>query len=1049
MLKTTKLYDKIKQAYIKNNPTKGEKLMIYKLEKSNYKNFKVFKDNVEPSRSYFIPFASRKKLERTDIRNMRYNSDIVSCLSGQWDFKFYKHISSVPDSLNTSRTKFDEITVPCDWQRTGYQEPVYLNCPYEFKTMYPDVPDDQPAAVYRKKFNISDVNRKYIISFLGVATNMELYVNGRYIGYSEGTHNTAEFDITDCIKEGENELVLFMAKWCCGSFLEAQDMFRENGIIRDVLLYSLNKDNYIYDYHVRYKKTDNGNYDLTLDINVPSFGESSVVSAELKDPETGDILAQSGTHAQVNTKFEFKNLSVKEWNAEIPKLYELYISLSDSEGEIENIRENVGFRTISVEGDLFKFNGKLIKFKGFDHHDTNPVRGYAMTLRDMERDVAIFKQYNANSVRTSHYPPDPYFLELCDLYGIYVIDEADIETHGLNELTGDFSDISDDLRWQHHYVDRVDRMYERDKNRVSVTMWSLGNESGGYRCQDKCYEALKAKGTEIPVHYESVIHSPRICYDLVSEMYTDLPTLERVGQHIYPGRKENAKKRGWSAKIKKNSAVLYNEKPFFLCEYAHAMGFGPGALEDYWKIIYKYDNLIGGCIWEFADHAVYHFEDKYKFKYTYGGDHKEKQHDGNFCVDALFYPDRKPHTGALLARNVYRPLRASVDETGLISLTNTNRFKNSDYLTVKYIITQDGEEKCSGILKQDVGPCETKTYSVKEADELRKADADVMIRFLYFDGAEFVADEQLSLSAKNRFDSDILYNAKFNTDGTVKHYVSGGNDIIETGDTKFTFDSDKSRLVSVMKNGREYLSGDDSFDLNFTRAPLDNDCNIKTNWKKLGLFNLNYKADKLSVNLKDGLACVSSSFSVIAAGKTLGRFIAQYDIDSKGILTVNISSYNPLNFEPARTGVKLTLPGDFSFIKYLGLGPYENLPDMTAHCYSGIFSTNVADMHENYEFPQENGTRTKVENLVVSSSDGRKIEISSDDKFIFCAHDYSEQSLEKANHPEQIERDGLTHLCLDSRVRGSGTASCGPETLDKYKIMSPFDFRVSFTFKFE
>ncbi|MCL2514290.1 MAG: hypothetical protein FWF08_10345, partial [Oscillospiraceae bacterium] len=571
--------------------------MKYRIDFKNFRDFRVIEKNKLPARSYFIPQTTAGNFKSVDFRSERYNSDMVTMLSGEWDFKFYKSCLKIPDIFNATHIRFDKINVPCTWQRTGYQEPVYLNCPYEFKTLPPNVPEDMPAGVYRKTFNIDDLSKNHILTFLGAASCLDIYVNGKFVGYSEGSHNSAEFDITPFIKEGKNELLAVMFKWCNGSFLEAQDMFRENGIFRDVYITSHNK-TFIFDYHA---KTDKGEKGYNLEVSANILGNTDNYSLNIILMFNNNMIAQKSIEASENTCIIFENLDVIEWNPEIPTLYELIITLKNGNKEEMAIRSSTGFKNIEIGGPVFYFNGKKIKMKGVNHHDTHPVKGYAMSLEDLEKDVLLMKDFNVNAVRTSHYPPDPAFLMLADFYGLYAIDEADIETHGTYDLGLDVNHISNDVKWAPRYVDRVARMYERDKNRSCVTMWSLGNEAGGYKCQDRCYKYLKSTGTEIPVHYQDVLRTKRFAYDVISDMYDHLDKMKLT----------LTKKRGTN----------YKNKPFFLCEYCHAMGLGPGSLEDYWKIIYADDRFMGGCIWEWADHAVYHepLTKKYPYKYTYGG----------------------------------------------------------------------------------------------------------------------------------------------------------------------------------------------------------------------------------------------------------------------------------------------------------------------------------------------------------------------------------------------------------------------------------------------
>ncbi len=564
--------------------------MKYSVHRNLHTDFSIYEENKLEERSYFIPFSSVKKLAKTDYKNERYESDRVTMLSGEWDFAYYEKLSYVPEILDTDNMGFDKVTVPCTWQRTGYDQIAYINTRYPFPKKPPHIPADVAVGIYRKTVDIKNSSNRRTLSFLGVAGAVAVYVNGEYVGYSEGSHNTAEFDITAFLNNGKNEIVAVNYKWSNGSYLECQDMFRENGIFRDVFITEF-AGSYINDFTLRSSKNSDGTYNL--DISVDGCFEKNtkieITSAEKEPVISTELLPEKGV--------SLLNLTVDEWTAETPNLYELTIVLYKDDKEIEAIRTYYGFKDVEIKGEVFLFNGKAIKFKGVNHHDTHMTKGYAMSLEDMELDIQLMKAYNCNAVRTSHYPPDPAFLTMCDMYGLYVVDEADIETHGFYAVphsTYNPNRLSNDTRWTMHYLDRVKRMYGRDKNHPSITMWSLGNESGGYKCQDVCYEYLKNANPEIPVHYEGVIRSKRWAYDVVSHMY-GTPDLMRKILNGTAGNK-------------------YKGKPFFQCEYAHAMGNGPGGLEEYMQLFYSSDQFMGGCIWEWADHSVYDENAKYKWR---------------------------------------------------------------------------------------------------------------------------------------------------------------------------------------------------------------------------------------------------------------------------------------------------------------------------------------------------------------------------------------------------------------------------------------------------
>lgn len=983
--------------------------MKYSIEMNNHNSFNVFEKNKLYPRAYFIPFSSKALLAKTDFRDERTSSDIVELLSGEWDFKFYKKKSKMPKEINTKRLKFDKVTVPSTWQRAGYQEPVYLNCPYEFKTMIPDVPEDMPVGMYRKFFDVSDLQKDYILTFLGVSCCLDVYINGRHIGYSEGSHNTAEFDITPYLIQGTNELLAVSFKWCNGSFLEAQDMFRENGIFRDVYI-SKNEKTHIYDYQIKTTKTDDG-YVLSTEINIVGNTQGCSIELELKKGKKS--ISKINTFAESETLASFPELDVEEWSAEIPNLYDLFITLKKNNKELMSIRNLTGFKTIEIDKEVFYFNGKKIKIKGVNHHDTHPVRSYAMNFEDLEKDIKLMKDLNVNGVRTSHYPPDPFLLTLADVYGLYVIDEADIETHGLHELCGNMNAISHDLKWVKHYIDRVKRMYYRDRNHPSITMWSLGNEAGGYKCHDRCYKYLKSVSPEIPVHYEGVVRTKRISYDVISEMY----------QHPYVLQKMLNHKRGKS----------FSGKPYYLCEYCHAMGVGPGAMEEYWDIIYAGDQFMGGCIWEWADHAVYHAPDdkKYKYKYTYGGDHGEKQHDGNFCVDGLVFPDRTPHTGAYQMKTVYRPIRAKLVKDGIYRFENTNRFRSSGYINIKWELLENGISIDSGTLKLDIAPSSSEEVAIKH--KKTGSDKDYHINFIYLDKTNHIATEQLTLN-------DIEYEYEVEIGNKISAEIQNNILTVQFDNGKAEFNVKTGILTSYTVESTELVNQmpveKQGFAINLFRALLDNDRRPQEFWLKAGLDKLNSTLVKYEVELSEDEVEIEADYQLKFKNKTLYNAEITYVISSKGVLDIKASiiacdGYNiPLDIP--RFGLSLELPACFENIKYYGRGEKENMPDMKAHAPIGIYSSKVKDMHEPYIYPQENGVHCDVKWLEITDNDGKGFIFYADNKLCFNAHNYTRELLMKALHEEDVVDQNTTVLQIDGFVRGTGTSSCGPDTLDKY-----------------
>ncbi|MCR5150414.1 MAG: hypothetical protein K6B52_04215 [Clostridiales bacterium] len=987
--------------------------MIYSLNKKNFNDFSIYEINKLPGRGYQIPYSEKKAAKDIPFKKERTSSDLVTVLSGEWDFVYFPSNKSLPDDFDTDKVNFDKIKVPSTWQRIGYDSPAYINCNYAFDNPPPYVPQEQPVGVYRKKFSVKPGGKK-ILTFLGVVSCIDLYVNGKFAGYSEGAHNTAEFDITDYVSEGVNELLAVVHKWSNGTFLECQDMFRENGIFRDVLLYQL-PDTYLYDVYYKTEKAKEGwNVSVKTEIN----GEKEGFSVKTAIFDGKKLIAEET--ADDNGAISFNSLNVNEWNAEIPNLYTAITTLYHGENEVMSVRNFIGFKTIKIQKNIFTLNGAAIKIKGVNHHDTHHILGYAMDYAAMEKDIKLMKSLNVNAVRTSHYPPDAQFITLCSIYGLYVIDEADIETHGVGCMPHDNIDlISHNPDWAPRYLDRVKRMYMRDRSSACVIMWSLGNEAGGYYCQDRCYDYLNKVCPHIPVHYEGVIRTPRHSYDIVSEMYTSHNDVLKCGK-LTRGKR-------------------YTPKPFFLCEYSHAMGEGPGGLEEYWQIIYEYKNLMGGCIWEWADHAYYHPKDKIKF--TYGGDHGEWRHDGNFCVDGLVFPDRRLHTGAKEMKNVYRPVRARVESDKLI-FTNTNRFRKASYITAVWETVKNGNILLtSDEAVLDIEPeCEG-AYQL--SSDLSKGDCDCHINIYYFDGDNEIAFEQIALKEDYKENSLSEVPAQFIDEEDAIGFKSGENCIKISKKT--------GMLTSINKKGKELLTDKvrykNGFIPNIYRAPLDNDPRVRDEWQEAGysdyhceLKQLYYAENTIIVNL------MMVSNSTIA---NIGECVIEYKADSKGVVNVT-ATFNPIgNKKTAKTlprfGLTLNLNKDLKNVEYYGMGPDENMPDMYAQCALGVYDTTVKEMLVPQIKPQDTGNRCKVRYACIKDDDGNGIRFGFvDNYFAFNARPFTQDTLAKAKHNEELKNEGITSFNIDGYLRGCGTASCGPDVLPQYCIDGSKGLRFAF-----
>ena len=679
-----------------------------------YEDLSILHDNTMPMRSYYIP-ASQKM---NTLIEHREDSDRFQLLNGVWKFQYYKSVYDLKEefyrtSFNTK--DFDDITVPGVWQIAGYDSPQYTNIRYPFPFDPPYLPQDIPCGAYVRKFTYHENidAPKIYLNFEGVDSCFFVWLNGKYTGYSQVPHATAEFDVTEFLKEGENTIAVLVLKWCDGSYLEDQDKFRMNGIFRDVYLLK-RPERAIWDYHITTQIKENTakiKLNVTFDFSIP-------VSVTIEDQARAVVA--TGTISD-DGSIEFKIPNPTLWNTEHPYIYTLTLQSS-----YETIVDYIALRTIEIRDKVIYFNGQKIKFRGVNRHDSDPETGFTVSVPQIKKDLSLMKQHNFNSIRSSHYPNAPYFYQMCDLYGFMVIEEADIEAHGPYMLyrkeDTDYDrfkrwneKIADDPIWEESILDRVQHMVQRDKNRFCIVMWSIGNESA-YGCNfEKALRWTKKFDPYRLTQYESARYRN---YDVTYD-YSNLDLYSRM----YPAM---------------NEIEEYLEedgsKPFLLVEYCHAMGNGPGDLEDYFQLIQKDDRMCGGFVWEWCDHAIAHGKtESGKTIYYYGGDHDEELHDGNFCMDGLVFPDRTPHTGILEYKNVYRPVRvASYDqETGKLVLHNYLDFDDlKDYLDIRFEVIKDG---LSTVQKGKLSPFSVMPHTdgVTELNVTIPSEGKIYLKLIY------------------------------------------------------------------------------------------------------------------------------------------------------------------------------------------------------------------------------------------------------------------------------------------------------------------------------
>ena len=993
-----------------------------------YEDLSILHENTMPNRSYYIPASKRMD----NLVDDRAASDRFQLLSGDWKFKFYDSIYDLKDAFFTADydvSDFDTIPVPSNWQMHGYDLHHYINSRYPFPADPPYVPHDNPCGTYVTKFQYQkDLSAPLtFLNFEGVDSCFYVWLNGKYVGYSQVAHSTSEFDVTDHLCDGENTLAVLVLKWCDGSYLECQDKFRWSGIFRDV--YLLNRpSNMLWDYFITSKL---GQGSAAVTVRTKTLPEDAFVRVSLYDP-CGNLIATGKAEEYDDDHFsQAVSLNVADpmlWNAEQPNLYTVVL-----ETEGETIVDYVGLREVCVKDSVVYLNGAPIKFRGVNRHESDPVKGYVIDLEQTKRELKLLKEYNFNGIRTSHYPSHPLFYYLCDRYGFYVIDEADIEAHGAEHCWHD-GKLSNNKKWNvmvaddpdfiGSIVDRVQRMVQRDKNRPSAVIWSMGNESA-YGCGFELALAwTKNFDPSRLTHYESAqyINDDRKYdysnLDLWSEMYASLEFMDEY--------------------LAKNP-----DKPFIQCEYSHAMGNGPGDLEDYFQKFESDPRFCGGFVWEFLDHAVFKgYAENGKAMYYYGGDHNELVHDGNFCMDGLVYPDRRPHTGIMEFKNVHRPARASYDQTsGIVTLRNKLAFLDlKDYLTVSYELTCDGVVTsageagelpailpgCEGTIAlrlniPEKGNCYLKlTYNLKEATELLPQGHSLGFDEFKLENGDGRNQEALQLLATNA-------EGKLNVSEDDEWITVAGNDFT------YVYSKRSGLWESMVINGKKLL--EKPMELNIWRAPTDNDRQIKGPWM-LAKHHVAYaRAYESFVLEEDGIVRIENTMSVGAmTTRPVVRMTSAWTVYPTGVLEWKADAGIDQNYKMIpRFGIRLFLPKEMEQVCYFGMGPVESYIDKCRASYHGRFETTVTDLHEDYLRPQENGSHYDCDFLRLTGS-GMTLTCGGENTFCFNASHYTQEELTQKAHNFELEESGYTVLCLDYAQNGIGSNSCGPALSKKYAL---------------
>lgn len=985
-----------------------------------YENPAKLHVNTMDNRSYYVPY-------HLDGRESRI------CLSGEdWYFHFYEKHSVIPEQWIVSgeetlekKEQWRQISVPSCIQNLGYDRHQYTNVNYPIPYDPPYVPANNPCAAYVKYFELTEeqTKQRQYLYFEGVDSCFYVWLNGRFVGYSQVSHSPSEFDVTRFVQAGSNRLAVLVLKWCDGTYLEDQDKFRMTGIFRDVYLYE-RPQQHIRDYHIRTKV----NYETQkaeIYFQVESFfGEANhEMTLTLKDRE-GELIDTVTVTSEERVCFEVEN--AKLWNAEMPYQYNLEIVCAE-----EKIYEKVAICKVEVKDGCVLVNNQLVKFKGVNRHDSDPYTGYTISREQALRDLTLMKEHNINAIRTSHYPNAPWFPQLCEEYGFYMIAESDIEIHGTASIYGGSQDktfglLAQDKRFEQAILDRVQRNVIRDKNRGCILFWSLGNEGGYGENFEKAGRWVKKYDPDRLVHYESSIWetgnhiNDTSMIDVMSRMYASVEEVERY----FAGDKPR--------------------KPFIQCEFVHAMGNGPGDIEDYMQQIYRYDGFCGGFVWEWCDHAVYQGRtEEGRIKFGYGGDSGESLHDGNFCVDGLVYPDRRPHTGLKEWKNAIRPVRAAMidKEKPVILLRNTLDFVNlKDYVDICCQIQRDGEMVYQTLLvAPNVKPHGTEIIHLDlDEEDFRKltAKGNCYLKLTYLLKQKTACLEKGFELGFDQFAiaKDDSYVEEFLTGEQAKVGLSVEEDELSISvlgeNFQYQIDKDSALFTSIKREGKEWLV--EPMQFSTFRAPTDNDRNIVHSWRAAGYHRPLVKVYDICVTTcSEEQIKVSANVSLAAVMlQPFLRMSVTWTIAKNGRIQLKVDAERDthLPFLP-RFGIMLRIPQENEQVTYFGYGPNESYVDKHRSSYMDLFHTTVDELHEDYIRPQENGAHTGCLSLQVG-----EFKVASNKAFSFNASRYSVEQLQRAAHNYELVKEAFVELHLDYKQSGVGSNSCGQALLPAYRL---------------
>ncbi|QJD81974.1 glycoside hydrolase family 2 TIM barrel-domain containing protein [Cohnella herbarum] len=1007
------------------------------IEIPDWMNLNILDRNTVAPRADLLPYGDwNSALEKN-----RRASPYYHVLNGSWKFSYAGSPDLAPTHFFVTDFRdedWDQIPVPGNWQMNGYGSPHYSSCPYPFPIDPPNVPLMNPVGSYRTAFQLKEGwdARQTRLVFDGVDSSFHVWVNGRIVGYSQGSHNRSEFNITSFLQSGNNVLAVRVYQWCDGSYLESQDKWRLSGIFRDVFLLSL-PDMTIEDARVRtilasdyqsaelemkLKITQARNEDREADSGIyRSWRLRAVLIDEQRETifdryYEDSLQPEDGSESSITLSEQLE--APRMWTAETPYLYQLLLTIYDADDVIQEVKEkSVGFRDIAIRKGQLYINGKPIIIKGVNRNEFHPVTGYVTTMDDMVADIKLMKQHNVNTVRLSHYPNDTRWLNLCDQYGLFAIDEADLETHGFHFIE-DESYLSKHEDWREAYVQRARKMVERDKNHPSVILWSLGNESGYGPNHNAMADWIREADPTRPVHYERAYEAPVV--DVVSTMYPSVDMLIAEG-------------------------VKDDPRPYLMIEFGHAMGNSTGNQKEYWDAVYAYPRLLGGLIWEWSDLGILQCTNEGKSWYAYGGDFGDEPHSGPFCMDGLTFPDRGLKPSILEYKKAIEPVKIEAIDllAGRVRITNRYHFITLSHLYGEWKLMREGVEIDGGAiepLSTEAGSEDIIELPLKDTLLDSPGEYWIHIRFVLSDDTSWAeagheiawADLQLPVKGTNAVSAAIAEQRPLRAEENKKEMIVSGEDF------RITFDKLTGWISAWEHQGENVLISGPK--LNLWRAPVDNDVHLAKEWIKAGYNRLVADVRKFTACENNEDICrLSVEMTLGAKGEGLAfRSIIHYEINRSGQVNIE-ATLDPLKELPSlpRFGLELRLADNYDQLSWFGKGPHECYPDRKESGKLGVYSGTVEEQFVPYEKPQENGNKSEVRWSAIVNEQGLGLRFKGKLPYEMSVHHYSTKDMTEARHIHQLTRLNETIVKLDAGQSGIGNHSCGyAPTMDKYLLSS-------------